>query len=269
MKTYGLQRETKAYLRRLRAAGRVLDKSAIADVDDFVRGMKEIGVFHNMICWICRAPYNLNNGLTLTSLTGGTNFDATLLSSPLLTDYGLVRQTAGGNLLSTTINTLEAAPVSCGSVIKSDTDLGHNAFLLGTAGINVSGRQFAFFNTGVATTQGVRSYKNAWPPSQASVGGNISDPSLTRTSRHYMCNRIFTGTSGRVSLNSFQNAGSAALVDSWDQSSPKFVRFGAYNVALNLTLSLLFLRNSIITDQQDALFYQLIKRTVCKNLNLP
>jgi hypothetical protein len=73
-KTYGLQRETRAYLRRLRAAGRVLEQSSIADIDDFVRGMKEIGVWQYVVDgWFLNQDHNINTGnavMGIVSLNG-------------------------------------------------------------------------------------------------------------------------------------------------------------------------------------------------------
>jgi hypothetical protein len=87
MKSYGLQRETKAYLRRLRAAGRVLDKSAIADIDDFVRGMKEIGVWQHVIdAWLLNPNQNAGAGLTVFGLI---SLNGSLVGTPLWSNTGV------------------------------------------------------------------------------------------------------------------------------------------------------------------------------------
>jgi len=40
-KSYGLQNETRQYLRRLYSYGRELNSSDVADIDNFIKGLKQ------------------------------------------------------------------------------------------------------------------------------------------------------------------------------------------------------------------------------------
>ena len=170
---------------------------------------------------------------------------------------------------STPIRELGVAPISHGAVVKNATDLGNNAGYWYTAGVNINGRQFAIANSAVITTQQPASYVNLWPPSalgpRAAVGTGASH---TRTSRHYFSHRLTTGLTGRFTVNSNQ-AVQATAPNNWDDSNPRFVRFGAYSTALDLTASFVFLSNSLVTDAQDSAMYLLLKQTIGKGLGLP
>jgi len=271
-KTYGLQKETRNYLRRLYTFNRELASSDIADLDNFIKGLKQLNLWQNIVCWPMRSIHNLGTGSRVLSLGGLGTFDATLLNSATWSNDGVNRVTAGGSLFSTPIRELGVAPIAHGAVVKNATDLGNNIGYWFTAGININGRQFGIGNSAVSTVQNFSTFISLWPPSvlsvnAGSVGGGALTP-FTRTSRHYFSHRLTTGLTGRFTLNRNQ-VNQSATSNSWNDSNPRFVRFGAYNTALDLTASFVFLSNSLVTDVQDSAMYNLIKTTIGKGLGLP
>lgn len=88
-KSYGLQNETRQYLRRLYAYGRELQGADIADLDDFVKGLKQLGLWGNTVCWPMRAQHNMGTGSNLLSLGGGGTYDGTLFGSVTWSQNGL------------------------------------------------------------------------------------------------------------------------------------------------------------------------------------
>lgn len=268
-KSYGLQKETRQYLKRLYAYGRVLEASDIIDIDNFIAGCKQLNLWQNIVCWPMRSIHNIGSSANVLSLGGLGIFDATLLNSATWSSDGVNRVTSSGNLFNTTVKMIDAAPVSYGSILKNATDLGNNSGYWFTGGVNNSGRQFAIGNSGIITGQNMSTYVSLWPPGIPSVAAiNVQNASFSRTSRHYFSIRLTSGTTGRFSLNNSQTNHTSSGSD-WNGSNPQFVRFGAYNVALNLTASFVFLTNSIVTDSQDASLYSLIKATIGKGLGLP
>lgn len=263
-KTYGLQQETRQYLRRLYTYGRELRGEDIADIDEFIKGCKVIGVWDKSIFWLMRRQYNIGTGSTMLCLTsGGEKPDATLLNAATWSDNGIVRAGASQiDLYSTPLKFLDKAPISYGIVTKQATDLGNNAAYWFTASTNTAGRQFAISNAGAIGIFGVYTYRSAWATGGPSVN-NVAGPA--RTSPQYVSWRLNGPTTGRVSINTTMATSSGG---SWDASVPAFTRFGAYLVAPNLTASMSFLRSALITDEQDANLYKLLKVTVCKNLGL-
>jgi hypothetical protein len=271
-KTYGLQNETRQYLRRLYAYGRELAPADVADIDNFVKGLKQLNLWQNIVCWPLRSIHNIGTGSTVLSLGGREVANATLLNSATWSNDGVNRTTTSGNFFSTTIKDLDVAPVAHGAVLKNATDIGNNAGYWFTAGININGRQFSIGNSGGTTSQNMLTWVNIWPPSAGgptslNVGGGALTP-FTRTSRHYFSIRLTSGLTGRFTLNANQ-VNQTSANNNWNNSNPRFVRFGAYNVALDLTASFVFLSNSIVTDAQDSALYLLIKQTIGKGLSLP
>ena len=88
-KTYGLQKETRNYLRRLYTFNRELASSDIADLDNFIKGTKQLGIWQNMICWPLRSQHNLGSGSTVLSLGGLGTVNGTLVNSPSWSLSGL------------------------------------------------------------------------------------------------------------------------------------------------------------------------------------
>jgi hypothetical protein len=81
-KSYGLQNETRQYLRRLYAYGRELAPADVADIDNFVKGLKQLNLWQNIVCWPLRSIHNIGTGSTLLGLGGYINFNGTLINSP-------------------------------------------------------------------------------------------------------------------------------------------------------------------------------------------
>lgn len=81
-KTYGLQKETRNYLRRLYTFNRELAPSDIADLDNFIKGTKQLGIWQNMVCWPLRSQQNIGSGSTVLSLGGLGTFNGTMVNSP-------------------------------------------------------------------------------------------------------------------------------------------------------------------------------------------
>lgn len=273
---YQFDIDTKRYLNRVNTYRSLIGLSPITnsdavDIDNFIIGLKDLGLWYNMICYPFRSIHNIGAGATALSLGGGQQVgaDATLINAATWSNEGVTRTTASGSLFSTTVKQIDVAPCAHGAVVKNATDLGNNAGYWFTAGVNVSGRQFSIGNSSTAN-QNFNTYVNLWPPGVGSVfAQNVAGlPSFTRTSRHYFSQRLTTGATCRFSLNRNQVNQQGSGSD-WNSSSPQFVRFGAYNVALNLTASFAFLSNSLVSDIQDASLYSLIKTTIGKGLGLP
>ena len=268
-KSYGLQNETRQYLRRLYAYGKELAGTDVNDVDNFIKGLKQLNLWQNIVCWPMRSIHNIGTGSRVLSMGGYGPFDATLLNSATWSNDGVNRVTAGGDLFSTPIRELEVAPISHGAVLKNATDLGDNTGYWFTAGVNVNGRQFGIGNSGTLTAPWLYTWINLWPPSVWALLANVNPgASNTRISRHYFSIRLTTGLTGRFTVNSTQ-INETVVSNSWNTSNPQFVRFGAYSVVQDLTASFVFLSNSLVTDAQDSAMYLLLKQTIGKGLGLP
>jgi hypothetical protein len=87
-KTYGLQNETRQYLRRLYAYGRELAPADVADIDNFVKGLKQLNLWQNIIdFWLLKPTYNTGTGSIVLGFFG--KYNGTLVNSPSWSDIGI------------------------------------------------------------------------------------------------------------------------------------------------------------------------------------
>jgi hypothetical protein len=90
-KSYGLQNETRQYLRRLYAYGRELAPADVADIDNFVKGLKQLNLWQNMVCYPLRSIHNIGTGSTVLSLGSldRVSYNGTLVNSVTWSNTGL------------------------------------------------------------------------------------------------------------------------------------------------------------------------------------
>jgi hypothetical protein len=78
----GFDADAVAYFER---AG-VTDATAKGQINSFVKGVKDLGLYNNMICWPMRSAQNIGTGLLAYSLGGLTTANATLSGGSWTTD---------------------------------------------------------------------------------------------------------------------------------------------------------------------------------------
>lgn len=62
----------------------------VAALSAFVKGVKELGLWNNMVCWPLRSSQNAGNGDTVYSLGGLGTFNGTRVNGPAWTADGLI-----------------------------------------------------------------------------------------------------------------------------------------------------------------------------------
>ena len=91
MRYYQLDNDTKKYIKRLNYNG-VKTPSDITSVDQFIRGLKDLGIYGNMIeAWFFRKNHNAGSGNTLYAFRDGFN-NGTInnISTAVWNDRGLI-----------------------------------------------------------------------------------------------------------------------------------------------------------------------------------
>ena len=89
MRFYQLDNDTKKYIKRLNYNG-FKTPTDIYSVDQFVRGIKDLGLWSYMICWPLRANQNAGSGNIAYSLGALGIYNATLNNSPSWQANGLI-----------------------------------------------------------------------------------------------------------------------------------------------------------------------------------
>jgi len=91
---YQFDVDTKRYLNRVntyRSLNGLADiqKSDAVDIDNFVIGLKDLGIWNYFVCWPLRSIHNIGSGSIVLSLGGQGNKDGTLVNSPVWAPEGL------------------------------------------------------------------------------------------------------------------------------------------------------------------------------------
>jgi hypothetical protein len=64
------------------ATAGVTDATAKSQINDFVKGVKSLGLYNNMVCWPLRSSQNAGTGTTAYSLGGLGTYNGTLTNGP-------------------------------------------------------------------------------------------------------------------------------------------------------------------------------------------
>ena len=94
MRFYQLDNDTKKYVKRLNYNG-FKTPTDISSVDQFVRGVKDLGIWSYMTCWTFRENQNAGSGITAYSLSGLGTYNGTLTNGPTWQANG-IRSTGVG-----------------------------------------------------------------------------------------------------------------------------------------------------------------------------
>ena len=117
-KSYGLQNETRQYLRRLYAYNRELNPTDVADIDNFIKGLKQLNLWQNSICFLMRSQHNIGTGNTILSLGGEQNISGNLVNSPTWGSNGITF--SGTNYITAFFKRpIQTSEVSIASVANS------------------------------------------------------------------------------------------------------------------------------------------------------
>ena len=158
-------------------------------INNFVKGIKSLGLWNSMVCWPLRSSQNAGAGLTARSLGGLGNFDGTL---------------AGGTLPSWTANGLSLAASS--QMNASVTTVPENVTLLFAAAGN--GTQTAF-----AQYFGLQN-ASAWSANEARIQDGQNNNGLTTNQR----NSVINTNSGAISPNPFNSQNFSFVSGSLNQA---------------------------------------------------
>jgi hypothetical protein len=70
-------------------------------INNFVKGIKSLGLWNSMVCWPLRGSQNVGSGLTARSLGGLGTFDGTLVNAPTWGANGMVATTSNSHVQTT------------------------------------------------------------------------------------------------------------------------------------------------------------------------
>jgi hypothetical protein len=274
-KTYGLQQETRTYLRRLYAYGRELRGEDINDIDEFIKGLKVLGLWGNTVCWPMRSIHNIGTGSTVLSLGGISNTasDGTIMGSVTWGATGL--DVTGLN--STTSYIATKLLDTTDNISLFSTSLLRNQYL-----INIGARPV---NPNIAQQGGFTLYTAAAPLQSSFVAWglgavNNNEKRITTSAKNIFQNFYVSFqriTQPTTVINNGFNKGSISTASSTTNScqrsynpyvffreSPNDTSDGSDGIiALNLICK------KLMSKSEFDMLHDLSKTTIAKNLGLP
>jgi hypothetical protein len=131
-KSYGLQNETRQYLRRLYAYGKELNPTDVADIDNFIKGLKQLGLWQDSVSWLLGSRHNVGSGTTALSLGGqATNLtNGTLINGPTWNNDGIQFTRSLSTYIQTQPLPLLPRAVFCWAIFYSTTTASTEQFII-------------------------------------------------------------------------------------------------------------------------------------------
>jgi len=248
----GFDADAAAYFDR---AG-VTDATAKAQINSFVKGVKDLGLYNNMVSWLFRSTQNAGTGLTAYSLGGFGTFNGTLTN--MIPTWGTDGITFDGtNDYISTALTSGFSAVSVFSISKKDaTSQTMGEIFKDDEGAN---REWAIFAELSGLVQG-----RFWNPLLTQVGGG----SVTTDFRS-MCLR---GSSTVYKFRRNNGSDNTSTTGTLTQGSAP-VTFGAKSGGGDryfkgiMAGAIIF--NTALSDGDTSSIYTLYKTTIGTGLGLP
>jgi len=279
-KSYGLQTETRQYLRRLYSYGRELNLSDIADIDNFIAGLKQLNLLQNIIVYPFRSQHNLGSGANILSFGGIGKFDGVMINGPSWGSSG-INFTAANSQYIRIPNFLNSPVVAGFSMIclhQPDYTTAARALLANdgvtatTRGfrINVQSHSYVGINVG-----GLFVTFGSSPSDGTSAGSRFYSPYNTAAMHvNYVSFGESLTTGLAASINTTTNAGTKAL-SFFSNATFNTMGIGARNGQTGSgdyfqgAMALMMIANRYISPAEYLNVYALIKTTIGKNLGLP
>jgi hypothetical protein len=259
-KTYGLQQETRTYLRRLYAYGRELRGEDINDIDEFIKGLKQLNLWQNTVCWPMRSIHNIGTGSKVLSLGGGGTYDGTMVNSPTWGTGGITNLINNSNVYidipTLNINSPAGGVITCvaprnltngdGAYIGSITQKFQIDGIVGGAVTNPASRFVTSAGTGILDLVRYQDSYSILSVAYSGTGSLVAKGNTTRVSSTVTGagGIIAPATNNLILMNWRKNTGSAGQTNA----------FCAY-----LTSGMF---------ENHLTFYKLLKTTICKDLGV-
>ena len=279
-KSYGLQNETRQYLRRLYSYGRELNSSDVTDIDNFIKGLKQLNLLQNIIVYPLRSQHNIGSGANVLSFGGIGRFDGLSINSP---SWGLsgINFTAASSQYIRIPNFLNSPVVAGLSMIcvhqpdfttTGRALLGNDGATATTRGMRINIQNHSYITgTGVAASM-YASFASSPNTSSATDAFSLSITLYNIAAMHV--NHLSLG-GGRASYSINQTTNQTnTLLPFFNNTTFNTMGIGARSGSggsdfFQGTMSLMMIANRAISPSEYLNVYNLIKTTIGKGLGLP
>jgi len=281
-KSYGLQTETRQYLRRLYAYGRELNLSDVADIDNFIKGLKQLNLLQNVIVYPLRSQHNIGSTSTVLSFGGIGKFDGITQNSPTWGSSG-INFTAANSQYIRIPNFLNSPVVAGFSMIclhqpdfttTGRALLGNDGATATTRGIRINVQNHSYVTgTGVASNLYL-TFPSTSNDVSNSGGGGVSNYNSAAMHVNYVSfgESLTTGLASSINTTT---SNTTKLLPFFSNTTFPTMGIGARNGQTGTgdffqgIISLMIISNRFISSAEYLNIYNLIKTTIGKGLGLP
>lgn len=261
-RTYQFDVDTKRYLNRVNTYRSLnglpnIQKSDAADIDNFVIGLKNLGLWYYFSGWILQSSYNLGTGTTVFPIGGFGYYEGTISGTSLTwgTSGLNATNTDSTNRMQTNLipdaSTLSGA---IGGVLRLDSNANQAQRLI-TTDVPATSRGLGFdaFNASSNTLR--------------RLGTALSD--FGSRPLTMACVAVGMGTNTGNSFVAFNSTFTTTTLLPITHPGREF-RLGDSSSGICLgTYALCWWLNTGLTSSLYTSFFTLLKQTICKKLNLP
>lgn len=269
---YTFDIDTKRYLNRVNTYRSLSGLPSITngdavDIDNFVIGLKDLGVWHNSVIWIMRNRYNIGAGTTVLSFGGtSSNYDGVMAAGA---SWGLSGISFDPLVSTAAVN----YPNSIVEIVRNN----HSMISV----INKHGQDNAciFESRGTAVTSYYSSYT-----SNDNTTSQLLNAATTRNSVQYNSSNRggtvptgFTSIGGTILLTSQSTYKNGSLIATDSNlnirnptGTPTQSRTANGNIRVGtFTVPFVVIFNTPLSTSQHNSLYRLAKATIAKDLNIP
>lgn len=241
------------------ARATITDSLAKKQINEFVRGVKNMGLWGNMTCWPLRANQNAGTGTIAYSLGSDTK-DGTLVNGPSW-GAGLVFNNATQLLNAGTVDI--PSPCAFIAIVKYNTAVPVYARIVG---FNIRGYTSAiwFYMGG----------NDVYPVLHKEIDGDTNKTNISFATNHYntiyYSTRIYPEGSVRATYTNSKRVDVASVNGkSWNDSPSNMnLKISSYNSNEATFYFLAIIKGAVISDYTDAALYSLIQNTLGSGLTI-
>ena len=230
----------------------VTDATAKSQINAFVKGVKNLGLYNSMVCWPLRSSQNAGTGTTAYSLGGLGTFNGTLVSGPTWGTDGIIFD--GVNDVITTSLTTQFTDFAAMATVNVSAFSGFASRIIDKN-----------FSTGFWLGK-------AFAPNQAGGGVKETGTPFGRyvAAQEGIFNTLFS-TRGGSTHSIYKNGSSTVATGTVASSalSADSVSFGGASNFLNGTISFTLISNQSFSGSVVDSLYTLYKTTLGTGLGLP
>ena len=273
-RTFQLDVDTKRYIarvnvyRKLNGLGNLLPPD-VADIDNFVVGLKDLGVWGNTVCWLMGSRYNVGAGTIILSIGAGGVCDGSVVGSPTWSSNGIIKDASSHTISVQNINRVINAP-SLGWTTAANGPTAYDNLRqyfsgdLNSGGPNVSVQSFYSTTTSNFTARcsrsGAFSQCNAVSFTGRAFLYNFTSLMFGRNSDFAQANATFGTTRTGLAARD--------VLSNWATSIPLVGAYGT-NLSMYGIYSFMWWNLTELTQNQFLSIYNLYKTSIGKNLSLP